>query len=201
MNPNVPRQSSEYPVAARFSFSSPDSARFDNIVQEGMKQKRVLSYPTPDVRSRELQARIADRQLILGRFRSEEDGLMHFTLPISARPISHDAGSETASTLGYNDTSLFFDLGNLLGATAAVGEDDPLMIGRPIGGNVAIVEFTRLNEPKLLLVPGFETTLWEEKSDDSALQQYSGQLHQEFGDRYLRHAEDFAEGFRVALEG
>jgi len=159
----------------------------------------MVTYPTPEPEKAQLRDRFREKGLVLGVKQSEDhSGYDSFVIPNDARPISHEARTEVAGGYTYSDEMLFSDLGRLLGTLAAAGGERPLVLDEEIGRNVAIMEFTKPNEPKILLVPGFETQTKTVGGAEQALECYGRRLYDEFDTQFDRHAAEFIEGFNRA---
>ncbi len=192
----------ESPVDGRYSFADRELLRGDSNFTQGAVKRRVITYPTPLNERKDLRDSLISRGLLLGQIIeniSNDQRLDSFMVPPSARPLSYESAAADPGAYSYNDTSLFYDLGKLLGSVAKEGKDQPLVLDEEIGHNVAIVEFTRVNESKILLVPGFEFNVREISDDDQALNIYGKKLYDEFGKRFDYHADLFIEGFRTTV--
>lgn len=190
----------EHPVAPRFSFANSGLMRRDDIMKNnGEPSVRTLVYPTPPDEALKVRQGLIDRGVVMGEQIDGHYGTDRFIIPSSARPISYDAAVNTSGDFTYNDGLLFFDLGKLLGIVADEGSELPLMLHDAVGQNIATKGFTRLYEPKILLVPGFEFSVHTVEDDDTALNHYMHSLHTEFGKRFKPHVDQFVEGFRTIL--
>jgi hypothetical protein len=187
------------PVAPRFSFADPGLQRRDQLTPDGLVRRRVVSYPTPTDEALTLRTALIAAGLVLGdKLDDRADGQDRFLIPSSSRPISYEAASDSSNELAYNDASLFYDLGSMLARVAMATEDSPVFLAG-VGRNVALIEFTKINEPKILLVPGFEAAVTPMPAEDDVLSSYESLLGTEFGPRFNSHAPVFTEGFRSVI--
>jgi hypothetical protein len=187
----------ENPVAKRASFANSGMLRYDSVFKEGAVQRRIIIYPTPPREVKPLRDRLIEQGLVLGQLLEDQgDGQDRFMVPVSARPLSHEAASESTGPYDYSDSDLFHDLGKLLGNVAASGPESPVLLNESLGQNVAIVAFTRPDEPSILLVPGFELAAVPMADDDAISQAYGTLLYNEFGSMFERQAQQFMDVFR-----
>lgn len=185
------------PTAPRFSLADREIGRID-VVEEGMvASRRKLLYPTPKQNQLVIRERMLNRGLLLGtKVEQDASGFDSFVVPLSARSISHEAATEVKGKYAYNDEEMFSDLGKLLGTLSCQGGESPLVLDEVIGRNIAIVEFTDVEEEKILLVPGFETQVSPVDIEETALNCYSRRLNEEFGDQFQRYAHGFLDAYR-----
>lgn len=184
------------PTAARFSFYQSKIERRDLSIGNDMRKQRAIVYKAPTAEKLSFRAALEKKGLVLGTPAS--DTFSHkesFLIPTAARPINHDVGVRSSGEFSYDDRALFTELGSMLRVLSGF-DNRSLELKGPISENVAFVEFTRVGENKLFFVPGFEHQLEEtSKSNEDILEQYVRQLHDEFGDRFTRNVEEFAQGF------
>lgn len=185
-------------TAPRFSFSNRELLRQDYIQEVSFRPKRRIVYPTPvDPEQLSIRDSMTRKNFLLGHQEPKSAvGTDCFSIPLSARPISYDASTERGGDYSYNDKAMFADIGHLLGQLAILGPDKPVVLNRNIGLNIAIVEFTKVDEPKILLVPGFETDLKSASNQDEAVNSYAVSLYDEFGEQFARQASEFINSFR-----
>ena len=195
--PKVPGE----PTTPRSSFFDEDILRTDTMYRLDKLDVRILEYSKPKKDIAKVRNELALGGLVLGRkIESQDPSLVSFVIRGSARPILYESASSGEGLYDYGDTALFLNLGNILGKLALGGPQDPVVLGDKIAMNVSILEFTRRNEEKLQLVPGFELGLRAVKSDDAAAAYYSTKLAEEFGsDRFGVYESSFIDGFRNGI--
>ena len=195
--PTVPGE----PATPRSSFFDEDILRTDTVYKGDKVDVRILEYTKPKKDMAKVRNELKLGGLVLGhKVENPDPNLVSFVIRGSARPILHESVSSGEGLYDYGDTALFLNLGNILGKLAMGGPQDPVVLGDKIAMNVSILEFTRSNEEKLQLVPGFELGLKAVKSDDAAAAYYSTKLAEEFGsDRFGTYEASFIDGFRNGI--
>lgn len=194
--PAIPYLFEGEPTPAYYGFYDDAVQRQDWKFSQGIKSSRAIEYAKKsDERIVHAKSILQDKGLVLGRpANPSSEKMERYIIPNSAHPINHDAGSSSFSSLRYNDTARFYDLGVVLGEIGRL--DSPYELLGEIGRNIAEVEFTLKAERRLFLVPGFEHYLSPTATDhEGLLENYAARLNGEFGNRFERHINQFAEGF------
>ncbi len=191
----TPFTSERSPTPEYYGFFDSLIARQDWKLNEGIKGTRVIEYKKANGKAKNALAVLQERGLVLGRpTETNSKEIEQVIIPNSAHPIKHDTGSSGFSSLRYNDTARFYDLGVMLGQIAHL--ETPFELAGVIGENIAEVEFTLQAERRLLLVPGFEHYLVPaEDGHEALLMGYAQRLNGEFGHRFVQNINSFAEGF------
>ena len=182
-------------TAQRFSFMDRDTGRWDYTYRENFRSFRAVRYGKATEKSRLILNLAANNGMVLGSKFEGTPGYEQFRIPNSARPINHDRRVKGEDSLTYGDDKLFYDIGKLLRALSEIEPEKPLALSGDISKNIAFVEFTKPDEPKVLLVPGFENYVVEATDPESLLDTYARQIHEEFGDRFMDSAEMFIAGY------
>ncbi len=189
--------SSEMPVAKRYSFASPDILRIDLLSGNGRHQNRFIEYPRPTGLLEVVRNSLASKKLLLGDLETSTGVFDRFKIQNGAKPILHGAIVRTMGDYTYNDINLFTDLGKLMRDFGqSLGHDYPVEFIGDIGLNVALVDYTQQKERGLFLVPGSEYYAKPtDKNQNEILNDYLGILHQEFGIRFSGIEQSFIDGF------
>jgi hypothetical protein len=183
-------------VAPTLSFANTHALRIDTNLACGPLRRREVTYPRPTQENAEIRDALMDQGLVMGGIsKNKSKDYVSFSIPGSARPAKYDAPHSVEGPYSYGDTTMFTEMGFLLGKLFLAGNENPIVIDRAVGLNLGIVEFTRVNERKLLLVPGFELSLKPVLDDDVATEYYTKKLGEEFGRRFEANKGDFLIGF------
>lgn len=184
------------PTKPRYSFQNEHLHRADLGYDDGFRKVRIIEYPASNPQLSVIRDHFAREGLLLGsKVQPEDKRYDRFMIPRAARPITHDSRVRKAGPLTYDDSMLFYDLGKML---REVARFDPSVyeMKAPISQHIAVLEYTKEDEPKIQFVPGFEQALRPSmQGHEAVLHRYVGSLFGEFGDRFQPHIEAFAEGF------
>lgn len=162
---------------------------------------RVLSYSVESIEPELITVRetLFARGLLLGKpLNSAHDTEQSFQIPVNARPLQYDAGSQAKGIFTYADGQLFYDAGDLLGNLTEITHSRQVLKQEEIGRSIALREFTHFQDRRLLFVPGIERCLIA-APDDEIADYYADALQHEFGNRFSLSGDLFRTGFRQAL--
>ena len=189
----------EHRTNIRFSLANREIGSVDHLVHHPTGDQRVITYPRPEQEQLAIRGALYGRQLILGKLVTEEaQEEQTFVIPDSARPLVYDAASRAQGAFSYNDSQLFSELGQLLASATQVTGSEYILKG-DIPHAVAIVEFTRPGQRKLLFSPGVERLFVKLQDGVDPLGYYAGELGGQFGDRFLDAAFYFRSGYEEGL--
>lgn len=193
------RQATQHEVGLRYRLGNPEIGGRDFTRRTPAGKVRYVEYDRPTQPQLELRTRLIARGLILGRLVSDSrDGKQLFQIPRSSRPISYETNVPGDGEFTYADSQLFYDAGKLLGSLAMLS-DDAVVTG-DIGKTIALVEFTRPNEPSLYLAPGIERVT-ELHPNNDLVGYYQERFHEVFGERFAEMEFQVAAGFDDAHSG
>ena len=199
-NPNpsesVPFHPSEHQTNARFSLANHQIGSLDYLIHHPTGNQRAITYPSPNTLHLTIRDKLYESGLVLGRLVTDdnETGYESFIVPDSARPLAYDASSRASGAFSYNDAKLFNELGNLF-ALASLAVDERFIFDDDIRHGVAIVEFTKPGERKLLFVPGAEQFFVPARDGLDPAQFYSDQLAKQFGRQFIEGSVLFRSGY------
>src|SRR5579862_8470728 len=116
-NPNFPRRSvsPEQDTGRRYNLHYDLLNNSDRLINHPSGASRIVTYLKGGPEAESIKDKLIDMALILGYpigSGLEEEQI--FVVPPSARPLAYDSGSQTEGSYSYNDTKLFYDLGNML---------------------------------------------------------------------------------------
>lgn len=183
------------PTSNRYSFMNRGGLRMDDIYQSQFSKIRIISYIPKSKQTEKVRDEALEKGLVLGNRQDSDSGFQEFRIPTSARPFIYDKSLRTSDDLAYTDDNMFLELGQLLKKLADQGAERPLELRGDIGEHIALLEFTRPDEPKLLFVPGFEEHVGTGLHIDHLTDSYGKRIHDEFGERFMNSAESFIRGF------
>lgn len=184
------------PTWPRSSFENTDIHREDRTAGSGMVQRRYIDYLPPSPQLARVRDSLASEGLVLGEELPPPDThTVRFVIPLTARPLVHDTAVRANGPSVYDDGQLFFDLGRILKRVATV-DPNGFELASPVGDHIAFVNYTKIGDPKLALVPGFEHDLRPVgDTDEGAMNRYAVAISAQFGERFIPHIGAFVEGY------
>lgn len=149
---------SERPTGLRYSLVN-GIVMEDIIIGEfAHSRKRILALSSPDEKQIDKREKLAAKGIILGTLIHErKQGISYYSIPLSSRPVAHDAVSSARGKYTYGDAELFQDIGKLFADISVICDGD--VISDPVENSLALVEFTRPGDRHLYAVPGIEQWL------------------------------------------
>ncbi|HLC91910.1 MAG TPA: hypothetical protein VJC09_02560 [Candidatus Saccharimonadales bacterium] len=196
--PNHYNNFPERPTALRYSFADPTIDRDDVRVYLPDGMVRAITYPIPNEMQKEVRSKLIKLGLMLGEpsARLSKPDKDTFEVPRSARPLAYESAQTSNGTTSYDDRQLFYELGSVLGNLFTI--DKGLVLRAPLGRSIAIVEFAKIEESSLRLVPGVEADIEPMPEDLNAMGYYAERLTEEFGNRFYDGAINLRIGFAEA---
>lgn len=192
----IPHHPSEHQTNVRFSLANQEIGSVDYLIHHPTGNQRAITYPSPDTQHLHIRDQLYDGGLILGRLVNEEvsGDYESFIIPDSARPLAYDASSRASGAFSYDDAKLFNELGNLFASALLATREQSIFKG-DIRHGVAIVEFTKPGERKLLFVPGIEQLFIPLQDGWDPMQFYVDQLAEQFNSQFLEASILFRAGY------
>lgn len=196
-NPNNPApRHGEFITSLRFSLANENIGSNDIIIHHPAGKWRAIEYPTPEPEQLIIRQHLYDKGLILGNCLTEDDEPMQaFSIPKSARPIAYEASSSGGGDFTYNDPRLYEDLGRLMGFGTRVIQHKYIIRG-DLGRAVALIDFTRDYQRRLLFIPGIEQLLRPTLINEDILKFYKERVNRQFGYRFAGASDLFAKGYK-----
>lgn len=195
-NPDNPAsRQGEFVTSLRFSLANENVRSTDRIIWHPAGKWRAVEYPTPNPEQLVLRRQLYAQGLILGNCLTEDDEpSQRYAIPVSARPVAYEASGSGSGDFTYNDPKLFEDLGRLIGLGALVTQHKYVIRG-DLGRAVALIDFTRAYERRILFVPGVEQLLRPTLPKEDILKYYKERVNRQFGYRFARAADIFTRGY------
>lgn len=185
-----------HPTGVRYSLSNDAIGSADFLQNHPVGDVRFIEYPTPSPKQLEIREALELKGLVLGRRRTvDAESSQVYKIPTSARPIAYDASVGEEGAYSYNDESLFYDLGSILGELTRLDPTSESLLVGDIGHCVAFVDFTRPNERQIYFIPGVEMLIQDAPDDIEPIQYYEEVLSESFG----AHFDDVAVYFRMGF--
>lgn len=127
-----------------------------------------------------------------------KDNLVKWKIPAAARPPAYDLAVQQ-NELTYDDNSLFFDSGFLLGSLLSLRRPRKVLARCSIGSIFAVTNFEPDGERHIFFVPGTERVLGRIRGDIT--KEYRQRMHDVFGERFTDREEPFLDGFDAGVQG